>query len=287
MMETALVLVGLVMLGAVAVCDLRWQVVPAVLIWPALLGGFLASALGGRWDLVFWALAAGALTAVPTVIWGEGKAAFGDAQAYALSGLIAGSGVTWVLLLGSLRAARWWAASAAVGLLLVIFGVIGYLTTGGKEILTYGGWQVQRAVGKLRSVVEALLRIESDMRLRVVSPAGDWVEANERLSAADRELKRIAGQVQTMEVPPALTGVVEGVNGVLTTFGEAMTLEERFLVFPEEVRAGLLGKLSQIESDPNVLLKLLSPDSLEREGERPRWVFSPLVYRGLRSAGGW
>lgn len=95
--------IGAVLL-AIAVCDARWQVVPAVLIWPALLGGLAFRAARGEW----WHVAAGAvvggLMAIPMAIWGEERAGLGDAQVYGLVGLALGGAAAYVVALASLAA---------------------------------------------------------------------------------------------------------------------------------------------------------------------------------------
>jgi prepilin signal peptidase PulO-like enzyme (type II secretory pathway) len=97
----------LVDLAAIAVWDARFQIVPAVLIWPALALGLVFDGIGGRWGFLAAAAVAFALTAIPTLIWGENKAGLGDAQLYGLVGLALGWDVFAVLVMASLAAAAW------------------------------------------------------------------------------------------------------------------------------------------------------------------------------------
>ncbi len=95
--------VGAVLL-AIAVCDARWQVVPAVLIWPALLGSLTFRVVRGEWWPIVAGAVVGGLMAIPTAIWGEERAGLGDAQVYGLVGLALGGAAVYVVALASLTA---------------------------------------------------------------------------------------------------------------------------------------------------------------------------------------
>lgn len=87
--------VGLLVLGGIAICDARWRIVPAVLIWPALLGGVLWRALRGDWGYLAAAAVLGSALVIVTLVAGRARAGLGDAQVYALAGLLLG----WLVVL--------------------------------------------------------------------------------------------------------------------------------------------------------------------------------------------
>lgn len=105
--ESLFLLFVLLDLVAIAVCDACFQIVPAVLIWPALLLGITFRTVEGKWLFLVAGAVAFLLTAIPTFVWGEEKAGLGDAQVYALVGLAVGVHVAAVLVIASLCAASW------------------------------------------------------------------------------------------------------------------------------------------------------------------------------------
>lgn len=165
------------------------------------------------------------------------------------------------------RSSRWGLLALVVVLLLLGLGALGYWLTGGSQVLTYPGWQVQRVAGELRGHVETLLDLNRQMEDMAVSPPATLVEANSRLEAVDADLTRIARRLQEMSAPPALAGHVAHLNDVLVALGEAMTLEERLLALPAtETKAELLGKLAWIRTELERLQDALAGSETEQGG---------------------
>lgn len=165
------------------------------------------------------------------------------------------------------RSSRRRLGALVIVLLLLGLGTLGYLLAGGRQVLTYPSWQVQRVAGELRGHVATLLTINQEMKDMAVSPPATLVEANGRLEAVDAELTRIARRLQEMSAPPALAGHVAHLNDVLVALGEAMTLEERLLALPAaETRAQLLDRLAWIQVELERLLNALDGSDTERGG---------------------
>lgn len=165
------------------------------------------------------------------------------------------------------RSSRWGLGALVVVLFLLALGALGYSLTGGRQVLTYPGWQVQRVAGELRGHVARLLAISQEMKDMAVSPPATLVEANGRLEAVDADLTRIARRLQEVSAPPALAGHVAHLNDVLVALGEAMTLEERLLALPAaETRAQLLDRLAWIQVELEHLRDALDGSDAERGG---------------------
>lgn len=180
---------------------------------------------------------------------------------------------------------RWWVVVLVMVVLLVGLGLLGYVLTGGLDVLSYSHWQLLRAQRILLGHVKTLQGVHVDMVETMETSALSLAEANDRFVGMDQRLQQVAKAVQEMDIPPALAGHVRRMNDILVVFGESMTLLQQTLVDDDPAaRAGLSSRLRGIESELDSLRQQLELEpkgdaSANEEGRvcRRCVVFVPVV----------